>query len=104
VCERERERAFCSADRFPRTAMGETLGKLFVDPTTLPGGANCFYNDTLADGKLVHTDPLHCDQGSPTGPARAPKRSPLPLLNRAWWIGMMVWDWMGDDGVGLDGG
>eukprot|EP00045_Choanoeca_perplexa_P016259 m.217961 g.217961 ORF g.217961 m.217961 type:complete len:581 (-) comp17210_c1_seq2:101-1843(-) len=39
--------------------MGEVLGKLFVDPTTLPGGDLCGANRTISN----HThfdDPLHC--------------------------------------------
>ena len=41
--------------------MGSFLGKLFVDPTTLPGGDNCGGNSTIYN-ITQHSDPLHCSE------------------------------------------
>eukprot|EP00730_Choanoeca_flexa_P013326 TRINITY_DN5196_c0_g1_i1.p1 TRINITY_DN5196_c0_g1~~TRINITY_DN5196_c0_g1_i1.p1 ORF type:complete len:583 (+),score=148.80 TRINITY_DN5196_c0_g1_i1:29-1777(+) len=39
--------------------MGETLGKLFVDPTTLPGGEHCGGNVTVYH-EVFPDDPIYC--------------------------------------------
>jgi hypothetical protein len=46
--------------------MGAFLGKLFIDPTTLPGGANCGGNHSIYEETQGHhttlDDPLGCSQ------------------------------------------
>ena len=56
------------------------MGKLFVDPTVLPGGSNCGLD---SDNSTSYHDVLHCGQGAtPEGHGRA-REAPAPQIRPA---------------------